>query len=65
MENLEQQRETEKGHLNLTEQGIAKMLMESRVYDTLTPKERLELIKFLEEKYPALAKEFDPDHIDA
>ncbi|MBU1159601.1 hypothetical protein KKD04_00265 [Patescibacteria group bacterium] len=51
--------------LDFTEKEIAKMLMESPFYETLKPHERLDLVKFLKEKYPALAKEFDPEHFDA
>lgn len=55
----------QKEGLNFTEKEIAKMLMESPFYLTLTPKERLDLIKFLNKKYPELANHFKPDHIDA
>lgn len=51
--------------LNSTEKEIAKILMGSKLYDTLSPSERLKLVKLLEEKYPELSKVLDSEHFDA
>ncbi len=54
-----------KESLNTVEKNVARILMESNVYYDLSPKERLDLIHSLEERFPGLEKHLNSENINA